>query len=81
VAVEDFVVPFHETACNRALRDLNLRERTGATVAVVIRDEASIVNPEPTLVLRPGDVLVLLGSADQVAGALQELERLASQGG
>jgi len=81
VAVEDFVVPFHETACNRALRELNLRERTGATVAVVIRDEASIVNPEPTLVLRPGDVLVLLGSADQVAGALQELERLASQGG
>jgi K+/H+ antiporter YhaU regulatory subunit KhtT len=55
-----------------------VRQRTGATIAAIFRDEASIVNPEPDLELRSGDVLVLLGSADQVAGALRELERLAS---
>ncbi len=80
LVVEDFVVPFHETACNRSIRDLSLRQRTGATIAVVLRDEASIVNPDPAFELRPGDVVVLLGSADQVASALRELEGLAARG-
>jgi CPA2 family monovalent cation:H+ antiporter-2 len=79
VVVEDFVVPFHPTACNRSIRDLGLRQRTGATIAAVFRDEASIVNPEPGLEILPGDVLVLLGSADQVASALRELEVLGSR--
>jgi CPA2 family monovalent cation:H+ antiporter-2 len=79
VVVEDFVVPFHPTACNRSIRDLGLRQRTGATIAAVFRDEAPTFNPDPGLEIVPGDVLVLLGSADQVASALRELEELASQ--
>ncbi|HSD11457.1 MAG TPA: cation:proton antiporter [Candidatus Binatia bacterium] len=79
VVVEDFLLPFHDTACNRSIRDLALRQRTGATIAAVFRDEASIVNPDPGLVLRPGDLLVLLGSAEQVARAMHELKALASQ--
>jgi CPA2 family monovalent cation:H+ antiporter-2 len=79
VVVDDFVVPFHDTACNRPIRELALRQRTGATIAAVFRDESSIVNPDPGLLLVPGDLLVLLGSADQVASALRELDGLASQ--
>ncbi len=79
VVIDDFVAPFHRTACNRSIRDLGLRQRTGATIAAVFRDEAPILNPEPGLEILPGDVLVLLGSADQVASALRELEGLASR--
>jgi CPA2 family monovalent cation:H+ antiporter-2 len=78
VVVEDFVAPFHSTACNRSIRELGLRQRTGATIAAVFRDEAPILNPDPGLEILPGDVLVLLGSADQVASAVRELEGLAS---
>lgn len=79
VVVEDFVVPFQDTACNRSIRDLGLRQRTGATIAAVFRDESTIVNPDPGVELRPGDLLALLGSADQVSSAIRELQRLASQ--
>jgi CPA2 family monovalent cation:H+ antiporter-2 len=78
VVVEDFVAPFRSTACNRSIRELGLRQRTGATIAAVFRDEAPILNPDPGLQILPGDVLVLLGSADQVASAVRELEGLAS---
>ncbi len=79
VAIEDFVVPFTETACNAAIRELGLRQRTGATIAAVFRDEQSMVNPDPALVLEPGDLLVLLGSTEQVARALAELAALAAR--
>jgi hypothetical protein len=36
------------------------------------------LNPDPGLEILPGDVLVLLGSRDQVARAMRELEELAS---
>jgi TrkA domain protein len=80
VAVEDFVIPFHSTACNQAIRDIGLRQRTGATIAAVFRDDQAIVNPDPGLELRSGDILALLGSAEQVSNAVRELQRLASEG-
>ena len=80
VAVEDFVIPFHSTACNQAIRDIGLRQRTGATIAAVFRDDQAIVNPDPGLELRSGDILALLGSAEQVSTAVRELQRLASEG-
>lgn len=41
--------------------------------------ERPIVNPEPGLRLLPGDLLVLLGSGEQMKRAMRVLEEMASR--
>ncbi|MGH7898334.1 MAG: cation:proton antiporter [Candidatus Binatia bacterium] len=78
VVLEDVILPFTPSAVHRPIRDLALRSRTGATIAAIYRGEEVIVNPDPSAELLPGDVLLLLGSTDQIRAAMAEIERLAS---
>ncbi|HXU64267.1 MAG TPA: cation:proton antiporter [Polyangia bacterium] len=61
-------------AVGRTLKQLQLRGRTSATVVVIDRGAEGLIYPTGDEALQPGDVLVLTGSADAVAGA-QELLR------
>jgi CPA2 family monovalent cation:H+ antiporter-2 len=56
------------------LRALNLRAKTGATVIALKRGDELIVNPQPEIVLKEGDLLVLIGSEPQINRALYYLE-------
>jgi CPA2 family monovalent cation:H+ antiporter-2 len=58
----------------KTLRDLDLRRRTGASVIAVVRGEEPRTSPDPTLVLEPGDTLVLVGSHDEIDRAFQHLD-------
>ena len=78
VVLEDFILPFSATSANRTIRELALRSRSGATIAAIYREEKAIVNPGPETRLEPGDVLLLLGSREQVQAAIQALEALAA---
>jgi K+/H+ antiporter YhaU regulatory subunit KhtT len=78
VVLEDVVLPFTPSAVHSPIRDLALRSRTGATIAAIYRGEEVIVNPDPAERVLPGDVLLLLGSTDQIRAAMAEIERLAS---
>lgn len=49
---------------NRSLRDIQVRENTGCSVVAVRRKGQSIINPDPTILLDPGDELVLIGTAE-----------------
>ena len=49
-----------------------IRERTGANVLGIKREGNVIISPGPSTLLKPGDVLVALGTRDQLA-ALAEL--------
>lgn len=53
-------------AVGRTLRDLDLRNRTGATVLAVVRGERPHPNPQPTTTLAEGDDLVLVGSHEDI---------------
>lgn len=57
----------------RTIGDLRLRSRTGATVIAVVRDGRTEINPGPEQELQAEDVLVLLGSPEQVEAATSEL--------
>lgn len=57
------------------LRDLDLRNRTGASVIAVVRGETSYPNPSPTVALAEGDTLVLVGSHSQIENAFELLSR------
>ncbi len=49
---------------NRALTDIQVREKTGCSVVAVKRLGELRVNPDPTIVLERGDELVLIGSVE-----------------
>ena len=58
---------------SKSIRDLNIRGRTGTMVIGYHREEQSIqVNPDPDTILNAGDILVVMGSEEQI----EELQRI-----
>lgn len=49
---------------NKPLMKLQIREQTGCSVVAVKKHEDLVINPEPDIVVRQGDELVLIGSAE-----------------
>ncbi|MBF0498922.1 MAG: potassium channel protein [Candidatus Riflebacteria bacterium] len=56
----------------KALKDADIRRRSGAIIVSVKKAERSIINPEPTYVFESGDILIVLGDRDQI-GKMCEL--------
>jgi K+/H+ antiporter YhaU regulatory subunit KhtT len=59
----------------RSIRELDLRNRAGATVIAVVRGGEPLTNPSPDLRLAAGDSLVLVGSHAELERAFDVLER------
>jgi CPA2 family monovalent cation:H+ antiporter-2 len=55
--------------CQRTLGALDIHALTGATVLALAREDGGSVRPGPEIQLRPGDRVVLLGTADCLAQA------------
>lgn len=53
-----------------------MRQTTGASILVVLRDGTPTANPPPDLTLVAGDRLLALGTGDQ----LERLEKLIASG-
>lgn len=64
--LEDIKVTDDAAAAGKSIAELRLREVTGATVLVVLRDNKLLPNPDPELVLQPGDQLLALGTVEQL---------------
>lgn len=66
--LEELVVPDGSPLAGQTLRESHLRDRTGALV-LAIRDEGGRfkTNPDPATVLDPGDVLIAIGTGEQLA--------------
>lgn len=77
-AILDWVpVPEGSPHAGQSLGELDLRQRTGVSVLAVKREDGTTPNPDPDLVLEAGDVLVVLGSREQV----DALDALFADGG
>jgi TrkA domain protein len=53
---------------NRSLGDTRARTRTGASIVAIVRGEEVLASPGPAEVMRPGDVLVVIGTPDGISG-------------
>lgn len=53
---------------NQPLGQTRARTRTGASIVAIVRGEDVIASPTPNEVLREGDVLVVIGTHDGIAG-------------
>lgn len=60
---------------DRPLGDTRARTRTGASIVAIVRDEDVLASPGPTDVLRAGDVLIVIGTEDGIAGSNRSSKR------
>jgi voltage-gated potassium channel len=66
--LEEVQVSTASDICDRSLRDAHIRDRTGALVLAVRDDYGTFTtNPPPETVIRPGHVLIAIGTAAQLA--------------
>ncbi len=55
----------------RPLGATRARTRTGASIVAIVRGEQVLASPPPAQVLQGGDVLVVIGTHDGIAGVEQ----------
>ena len=67
--VESVIVPPSSRAAGRRIRDLQLPQKTGASIVTHERDGRQVVNPPPDTVIFPGDTIGVMGENEQVAQA------------
>ena len=67
--LETMEIPPGAGVGERRLRDIPLRAETGASIVAIERQGERLINPGPDEILRPGDHVLLLGSAGQLPRA------------
>ena len=57
----------------KTIGELKLRTRTGVSIIAITRDGQTEINPGPDSKVQAGDILVLLGGAEQIDRAIEEI--------
>jgi TrkA domain protein len=57
----------------RSIAELQVRQRTGMTIAAILRDHQAMVAPEPSVVLQADDRLVVLGRPGDLASFVRRV--------
>ena len=68
-------IPKSCALAGRAIGELGVRARTGASIVALVRGDEVITNPGPDLKLEPGDTVSVVGTAEQRAGFLALLNQ------
>jgi CPA2 family monovalent cation:H+ antiporter-2 len=63
------------SAVGKTLGELDLRRRTGSTVIAVSRQDNTEVNPGPDFKLQAEDIVVMLGSPENIDSAIEYVSR------
>ncbi|OMC13761.1 MULTISPECIES: cation:proton antiporter regulatory subunit [unclassified Mycobacterium] len=63
------------TFVDRPLGETRARTRTGASIVAIVRDEAVLASPGPAETLRAGDVLIVIGTEEGIAGVEQIVDK------
>jgi CPA2 family monovalent cation:H+ antiporter-2 len=74
-ATETFLVKQGSIFSGKSLREIKLREETGATIIAVIRSNKSYVSPKSDFSVKEGDVFVLIGSHAELDSAYKFMEQ------
>jgi TrkA domain protein len=75
LAIEWVTMPGRGGLTGRTIGEAQIRAETGASVVAIIRGETSVPGPGPDFALGPGDVVLVVGSAQSVRDAAQRLTR------
>lgn len=80
VSSEAVFIDEHSPAVGKTLADLDLRHRAGVTVIAAVCDNNTQINLGPEFKVSANDILVLLGTPEQVEQALEILNGESSAG-
>ena len=72
-STQTLFIDANSPAVGKALGEMDLRRRTGATLIAAIRDGDSQINPGPDFRFEPDDIIVLFGGPDEIEKALELL--------
>jgi voltage-gated potassium channel len=64
--MEEFRIQGQSYLDGKAIKDAEIRQRSGAIIVSVRRDNETTVNPLPTFVFKACDILVVLGTDEQI---------------
>ena len=78
-STETLFIDRNSHAIGRSLGEMDLRKQTGATVITAIRDGNTEINPGPDFKLEAEDILVLLGSPEQIEMAIEQINTAENQ--
>ena len=73
INLQQFTLPELAACSGMSIAELQVRSRFGCTIAEIERQGYTIIAPEPATALYPGDRLLLLGTAEQIATVREEL--------
>ena len=76
INLQQFSLPELATCSGKSIAELQVRSRFGCTIVEIERQGHTIVAPEPAMMLYPGDRLLLLGTAAQIAALREELGKV-----
>lgn len=71
--VETYFISKDSVAKDKTLKELNLRQETGATVIAIVRDEKPFASPSPEFIIEEGDILVLVANHQDMDRAFRFL--------
>ena len=69
VEIGTFMVQRGAPLEGQSLREGTLKSRSGATVLAIKRGEEIVTNPDPVWEMHTGDIVLLLGTPEQLAAA------------
>ncbi len=74
IETETFLIKEGSHVAGHSIRDLHLRSETGATIIAVEREDKIHQNPEPGFILKPNDIILLIGKKEDINHAIEFLE-------
>jgi K+/H+ antiporter YhaU regulatory subunit KhtT len=72
-STETFIIDRDSPSAGKTIGALDLRRTTGATVIAVIREGQLSINPDKAFVFAADDMVVLLGSPEQIELAIEHI--------
>ena len=72
-STETLSVEADSFAVGKTIGELGLRKKTGVSIIAITRERHTEINPRPETTIRAEDVLVLLGGAEQIDRAVEEI--------
>jgi CPA2 family monovalent cation:H+ antiporter-2 len=72
-STETLFIDADSMAVGKTIGELKLRKKTGVTIIAITREGRTEINPGPETPIQAEDVLVLLGGAEQIDRAIEEI--------
>ncbi|MDI6780389.1 MAG: cation:proton antiporter [Bacteroidota bacterium] len=70
---DTYLVLNESPACGKSLSELDLRNRTGASIIAIVRENQPFTNPRANFKFQSGDVIVMLGTHAEIDNAFELL--------